>query len=187
MKLDFELVTARLLCRPYKSADLCALAEAVQSSVTELQPWVGWCQGTYDKHDAHAWIKASRQNWQNDTSYELALFERRSNQLLGSVSLNQLSSQLNAAELGYWIRTSAQQQGYATEACRAITRFAFHTLGLTRLEIVTHADNLASQHTALACQARFECTARNRIYDHGTPCDGIVFSLIPEDIHRKRS
>ncbi|UTV28723.1 GNAT family N-acetyltransferase [Photobacterium atrarenae] len=187
MKLDFELSTARLCCRPYKSVDLFALVDAVQSSVAALSPWVGWCHETYDQHDASAWINASRQNWQNDICYELALFERRDNQLVGSVSLNHLSPVLNAAELGYWIRTSAQQQGYATEACQAITRFAFNTLGLTRLEIVTHTDNLASQHTALACKARFECTARNRIYDSGTPCDGIVFSLIPDDIHLKRS
>ncbi|UXI02296.1 GNAT family N-acetyltransferase [Photobacterium sp. TY1-4] len=186
MKLDFELATARLRCRPYKSADLCALVDAVQSSVTALSPWIGWCHGTYDQQDAHAWIQASRQNWRQDLCYELALFERRNDQLIGSVSLNHLSPTLNTAELGYWIRASAQQQGYATEACQAVIRFAFNTLGLTRLEIVTHADNLASQHTALACQAKFECTARNRIYQHSTPCDGIVFSLIPEDIHPKR-
>ncbi|MCW8327288.1 GNAT family N-acetyltransferase [Photobacterium sp. SDRW27] len=184
MKTDFEIITTRLLLRPYKIVDLNDLLDAIQSSVTELSPWLAWCSDDYDQHDAYEWINASRQNWQNDVSYELAIIDQDTERLLGSISLNNISAMLNSAELGYWICTKYHQQGIATEACQAIAEFAFNTLGLTRVEIVTHTGNLASQRTALACQAKFECTARNRIYAHGKAYDGLVFSLIPEDIQR---
>ncbi|WP_299018202.1 GNAT family N-acetyltransferase [uncultured Photobacterium sp.] len=182
MKPDFELTTSRLLFRPYKSADLHALFDAVKTSIPQLSPWLSWCTESYDHDDAYAWINASRNNWQNDISYELAIFDRQSLQFIGAISLNNLSEQLNCAELGYWIKTDSQRQGFATEACKAIAKFAFSTLGLTRLEIVVHTGNLASQRTALACRAQFECTARNKIYTSGCAYNGLVFSLIPSDL-----
>jgi len=185
MKTDFEITTTRLLLRPYKIVNLNDLLDAVLTSVTQLQPWLAWCTDDYDQHDAYEWINASRQNWQNDISYELAIFDRQSEELIGSISLNNVSIILNSAELGYWIRTDYHQQGIATEACQAVAVFAFNTLGLTRLEIVTHTGNLASQRTALACKAKYECTARNRIYTSGKACDGLVFSLIPEDFQSR--
>ncbi|GAB3515774.1 GNAT family N-acetyltransferase [Photobacterium alginatilyticum] len=183
MNTDFDISTPRLVLRPYKIVDLNELIDAVRSSVSELSPWLSWCTSDYDQHDAYEWINASRNNWQHNISYEMGIFERHSGLLAGSVSLNNVSITLNSAELGYWIRSSFHRQRFATEACQAISEFAFSTLGLTRLEIVTHTGNLASQRTALAIQAKFECTARNRIFAAGKPSDGLVFSLIPQDLH----
>ncbi|KLV10813.1 N-acetyltransferase [Photobacterium ganghwense] len=182
MKSDFALTTPRLYLRPYKNADLLDLVDAVRESTASLSPWLTWCTPDYNQHDAHSWIHASAQNWLYDVSYEFAVFSRHNDAFCGSVSLNNLSSLVNSAELGYWIRSQTQRQGIATEACLVVSRFAFEQLGLTRLEIVTHTGNLASQRTALACHAKFECTARNRIMMHTQPIDGILFSLIPSDL-----
>ena len=182
MKTDYHLTSERLVLRPYKNADLFDLLEAIHHSQQSLAPWLPWYHDKYSQHDAHEWIHASHQNWVYDISYEFAIFERSSETFLGSTSLSNLSELTNSAEMGYWIRSSAQRKGYATEACRTIARFAFETVGLTRIEIVTHTGNLASQRTALATKARFECTARNRIVCQDGPVDGLLFSLIPSDI-----
>lgn len=182
MNTDYQLTSERLLLRPYKNADLLDLLDAIHHSQQSLTPWLPWCHAKYNQHDAHEWIHASLQNWAYDVSYEFAIFERATDTFLGSTSLCNLSELTNSAELGYWIRSSAQRQGYAKEACLAIAQFAFETLGLTRIEIVTHTGNLASQRTALATKARFECTARNRILTQSGPVDGLLFSLIPSDI-----
>ncbi|MGF1685758.1 GNAT family N-acetyltransferase [Photobacterium japonica] len=182
MKLDFELVTERLRLRPYKNADLFSLVEAIQDSHAALSPWLTWCTPQYNQDDAHEWIHASQQNWRYDISYELAIFERETDEFIGSTAISNLSEIGNSGELGYWVRESAQRRGFATEACVAVSQFAFQTLGLTRLEIVTHLGNLASQRTALACRAQFECTARNRIVMHDKAVNGLLFSLIPADI-----
>ncbi|GAL05129.1 GNAT family N-acetyltransferase [Photobacterium aphoticum] len=182
MKLDFELMTERLYLRPYKNADVLSLVDAIHTSQEALSPWLTWCTPDYDQHDAHEWIHASQQNWLYDVSYEFAIFDRETDEFVGSTALSNLSELGNSGELGYWIRESAQRRGFATEACAAISQFAFLTVGLTRLEIVTHTGNLASQRTALACRAQFECTARNRIVMHDKVVNGLLFSLIPTDI-----
>lgn len=182
MKTDYELLTERLLLRPFKNADLLALYDAIHHSQASLRPWLTWCSDNYTQEEAHEWIHASLQNWLYDISYEFAIFDRQSEDFLGSISISNISSQSNSAELGYWIKQDVQRQGFATESCMAITQFAFETVGLTRLEIVTHTGNLASQRTALACRAQFECTARNRIMMENKPVNGLLFSLIPSDI-----
>ncbi|PSW21138.1 N-acetyltransferase [Photobacterium sanctipauli] len=182
MKADFELVTDRLILRPYKNVDLLDLVEAIQQSDDTLSRWLPWCSAHYNQHDAHEWIHASQQNWLYDICYEFAIFHRDDDEFLGSISISNLSEITNSGELGYWIKSSAQQQGFATEACREAARFAFSKVKLTRIEIVTHLGNLASQRTALACNAKFECTARNRVIEDGHPINGLLFSLIPTDI-----
>ncbi|WP_318462446.1 GNAT family N-acetyltransferase [Photobacterium leiognathi] len=182
MKLDFELSTPRLTLRPFKNADLSDFLTAVHESTADLSPWLEWCDERFDQHDAHEWINASRLSWQTDFSYEFAIFNRFNDEFLGTVSLSAIIPMTNSANLGYWIRSSYHQQGFATEANTAAVQFAFQMLGLTRLEIVTHIDNYASQKTAKACNAQFECKARNRIFYHNKPLDGLVFSLIPTDL-----
>ncbi|WP_434144883.1 GNAT family N-acetyltransferase [Photobacterium leiognathi] len=182
MKLDFELSTPRLTLRPFKNADLSDFLTAVHESTADLSPWLEWCDDHFNQHDAHEWINASRLSWQTDFSYEFAIFNRFDDEFLGTVSLSAIIPMTNSANLGYWIRSSYHQQGFATEANTAAVQFAFQMLGLTRLEIVTHIDNYASQKTAKACNAQFECEARNRIFYHNKPLDGLVFSLVPTDL-----
>ncbi|CAG20779.1 GNAT family N-acetyltransferase [Photobacterium profundum] len=182
MKMDFELSTPRLILRPFKTVDLLAHLTAVQESTEQLSPWLEWCTPHYDQHDAHEWIASSRLSWQTDMSYELAIFDRFDDTFVGSVSISALIPMCNSANLGYWVRTSYHRQGIASEACLALAQFAFMTLGLTRLEIIVHPDNYPSQKTAIACNAQFECEARNRIFTHGKIHNGLVYSLIPEDL-----
>lgn len=182
MKLDFSLTTPRLLLRPYKTVDMQEHLTAVQESSEQLGPWLEWCYPEYNQHDAHEWISSSRLNWQTDISYELAIFNRHNDAFIGSITLSAMLPMCNSTNLGYWVRSSYHQQGVATEATIAVANFAFQTLDLTRLEMVIHTGNFASQKTALACHAKFECEARNRIFAHDQVSNGLVYSLIPEDL-----
>ncbi|MDX1301939.1 GNAT family N-acetyltransferase [Photobacterium sp.] len=185
MKLDFSLTAPRLVLRPYKPVDLQEHFAAVKESAEQLSPWLEWCYPDFTLHDANEWITFSRLSWQTDISYEFALFSRHDDTFIGSVTLSALLPMCNSANLGYWIRSSCHQQGLAREATIAVANFAFQELALTRLEIVTHTGNIASQRTALACHAKFECEARNRIFAHGQASNGLVYSLIPEDLMKR--
>ena len=44
-------------------------------------------------------------------------------------------------ETGYWVRKSAQQKGYATEAANALLRYAFGPLGMRRVAIAHGVGN----------------------------------------------
>ncbi|OAN18254.1 acetyltransferase [Photobacterium jeanii] len=181
MNLDYLYQTGRLILRPYKSADLFPHLEAVTESLPELSQWLEWCGEGYNQHDANAWLTTSRVNWRSDICYELAIFDRFDNTFIGSVSLYDLQATSNSANVGYWIRSRYHRQGIASEAIKVICRLAFLSLELTRLDIVVHPNNIASQRTAMSCGARYEGLLRNKIMMRGIPMDGQLYSIIPSD------
>jgi RimJ/RimL family protein N-acetyltransferase len=61
-------------------------------------------------------------------------------------------------EIGYWVRTNLQGQGYITEAVNGITAFAFSVLNAQRIEIRCDARNTRS--AAVAERAGFALEAR---------------------------
>jgi RimJ/RimL family protein N-acetyltransferase len=51
-------------------------------------------------------------------------------------------------ELGYWVAADARGRGVATRAVELLSRWARDELGLTRLEIRAHRDNVGSRRVA---------------------------------------
>lgn len=64
--------------------------------------------------------------------------------VIGGVSLHNWSKEHNRAELGYEVSRPYWRQGIASEAVRAVLRFAFEELRLHRVEAFPTMDNLAS-------------------------------------------
>ncbi len=112
-------------------------------------------------------------------AFGFALFDRKTEQFLGMVALNEFYHTFNMGSLGYWLRDDAQKQGYALEALDALVEFSFANLLLTRLEIVCDPGNTASHRLAERIGATYECLAQNRFIFDGKPKAGLVYSLIP--------
>lgn len=99
---------------------------------------------------------------------------------VGAAGLNQFNRAHNFCNLGYWVRTSAQRHGAGRAAIRALARFAFDELALTRVEIVVADGNHASLALARKAGAVHEGLARKRLRLHDGPVTAHVLSLVPE-------
>jgi RimJ/RimL family protein N-acetyltransferase len=99
--------------------------------------------------------------------------------LYGGISINQINVKHNFGVVGYWVRTSCQRRGIATQAVKLISEFGFKELKLTRLEIVIAEANQASQGVAERAGAVYEGIARNRLMIREHPINAAVFSLVP--------
>lgn len=69
--------------------------------------------------------------------------------LVGGIGLDRTVIERGQSELGYWTAPWARGRGVATAAVRALSDHAFRH-GLSRLELLTHWENSASQRVALA-------------------------------------
>ncbi len=176
------LLADGLCIRPFRIADTEAFADAVRESVATVGPWLPWCQPDYGTKEARAWIGQCAVRLNMGLSYDVGVFSEDGAALYGGVAINQIDHLHNIGNIGYWIRESAQRQGIATRAARAMAAFGFDTLKLTRLEIVAAANNVPSRAVAEKLGATFECVARNRLVVRGTPLAAAVYSLIPGDI-----
>ncbi|WP_087017307.1 GNAT family N-acetyltransferase [Thaumasiovibrio subtropicus] len=177
--MKWHLNSSRLHIRPLKDCDLYPFKDAVNASLETLSPWLEWCQSPFDTDTALQWVKLSQQHWIIGNSYELGLFLRHDDSLVGAVTIDCINTFFNQANLGYWIHQDHNGQGFATEAVEAIKAFAFEQLGLTRLELIIHPENCASIKVAHSVHAEQECLAKNRLYFKRRPVDAWVYSLTP--------
>ncbi len=172
--------TERLTLRPLAMTDATALLEAAVESLPELIPWMGWAHPQYDIDDAEAWITYAHEMWALNREFCFGVFE--GGRYLGNCGLDRADWTLRAANLGYWIRSSAVGAGFATEAANGLAAWAFRVHRLHRIEVVVMVGNERSERTALRLGATREGLARNKLTLHGEPKDATVFGLVPADI-----
>jgi RimJ/RimL family protein N-acetyltransferase len=170
--------------RRYVSHDVPRLYEAARESITEVYPWLPWCHAEYSVADAQCWVDSRDEAWAGGEAYEFVI-ENESAQFLGGCGLNQISGPHRAANLGYWVRSSAAGRGVATQAVRLLEDWAFRETQLDRLEIVASVRNEASIRVAEKCGAVREGIARERLLLHEKRHDAVVFSLLRSDWARR--
>jgi len=140
-----RLDTERLRLEPVSTFHVEGLHEAVINSRRELLPWMPWAREPSVEGGRFAAAR-SEGAWRDDREFHLVVVERNTGAVLGVVGLNREGG--SAAELHYWIRSDHTGVGLATEACRALIRWALTALGVKRLTLWAGRDNHASRRVA---------------------------------------
>jgi RimJ/RimL family protein N-acetyltransferase len=169
--------TPRLRLRPYvpgDAPDVQRLAgDPAVARTTLLIPH------PYPDGAAAAWIGTHAAQWTAQESLVLAITLRRSGELLGSIGLVfQVAHE--KADLGYWIGVPYWNQGYTTEAVRAVLDYGFRTLGLNRIEAHYMAHNPASGRVMEKAGLR-----REGLIPQGVKKDGVFRDVIFHGILRR--
>jgi RimJ/RimL family protein N-acetyltransferase len=172
----------RIALRRYVPEDIDALYAAVDESRAVIGRWMPWCHAAYGREDAAHWVNTREQAWAEGNELSMLIVDAASGSLLGSSGLNQFNRINGFANLGYWVRASAQRQGVASAAARLVASYAFGSVGLDRVEILAAVDNVASQRTAERVGAHFEGICRNRLKQFGGVADAALYALIPADL-----
>lgn len=168
--------------RVHRDSDAPALVEAVRESVDTVGRWQDWCHAAYDLDDARRWMDICRKDWLLGDGYEMLIVEAGGGRLLGGMGVNQRHSEQRFANLGYWVRESAQRQGIATRAGRLAIGFAFDMAKVERLEIVAAHDNLPSRRTAERLGGTFEGMLRKRLVIRDKSVDAAMYSVTRDDL-----
>lgn len=132
------IATARLALRPSTAAD-AARAFEIQSdqAVTRMLRMASFPP---DRAEIEAWFTDHPREWAAGEAYRFAaLLDGR---MIGLIDLDEIAD--GEGEIGYWFEQSSWGQGFASEAARAVVRFAFAEAGLLSLRSGHAADNAAS-------------------------------------------
>lgn len=125
--------TPRLQLRPMVPQEARELLAVVAASRAELGLFMGWPRDMHDIEHARRFVRIGREAWLLERTVRLGVFERETGALLGNVELDGVDLRRAQAEIGYWIRSDRARRGYATEAARAMLRYAFETLKLHKV------------------------------------------------------
>ena len=102
-------------------------------------------------------------------------------ELIGAVDLRIIDRENKCAEIGYMISYPYWGKGYATEAIRLLTGYAFDTMMLHRLQAVIFEVNARSSRVLEKCGFVREGVERQRYFRNGVWHTGIVFSIIESE------
>jgi RimJ/RimL family protein N-acetyltransferase len=153
-----------LVLRPARPDDADAIVAACQDS--EIPRWTA-VPSPYTRADAEAFIAAGAQECAAGKAINLLAVDPHDGRLLGSVAAMELDRAPGYGELGYWVAAEARGRGVATRAVRLLAQWAERELGLTRLELLVHEDNLASRRVAE--KAGFRDTGNLRVSPRAGP------------------
>lgn len=180
---DVQLTSDRLLLRAFHPDDVDVIYEAVRESLPELARWLPWCHPEYGRSETQEFLNQRGTAFRELGEHAFAIVDRETGRFLGATGVNQIDRHARRANLGYWLRTDATGNGYATEAALMVARWAFKELQLERIEIVAAIGNVASQRVAIRAGAVREGIARKRLRKGDLQHDAVVFSLIRSDLN----
>jgi RimJ/RimL family protein N-acetyltransferase len=172
--------TERLLIRAPRIGDGQILNEAIVESVPNLKQWLFWAQKLQTPQETEEIVRRSVARWILREDLWMLLFRKSDGLFVGRSGLHNIDWNTMRFEIGYWIRTSLEGQGYISEAVAGITTFAFDTLGAERVEI--RCDSLNERSATVARRAGYQLDATLRNNDMSTDMtvqrDILVFSLL---------
>ena len=134
----------------------------------------------YSPELAREWIATHPIEWEIRSSVTFAITRSPEGDLIGAAGLT-LDDGNRSTELGYWIGKPFWGQGYASEAARAVIRFAFEELGLNRVWAHCLTRNEASRRVLEKVGLEFEGIHRQAVHHRGRFEDLALFALLRED------
>ena len=93
--------------------------------------------------------------------YRWAVIEKQSGECIGQIAFFLVDTRNEFAEIEYCIGRAYQGKGYATEACKAVIRFGFETIGLHKVQICCRPKNIKSKSVIEKCGLKYEGTLRD--------------------------
>jgi ribosomal-protein-alanine N-acetyltransferase len=118
--------------------------------------------GFNDISDVRRYIPVLIQEYQNGNFRTLAIAEKISNELCGTITIDKHKF-IPRVELGYWISIPHRNKGYASEAVKAVIEYCFSKLVLKRVQAVHSIDNPASGRVLE--KAGMVCEGTLRLYN----------------------
>jgi ribosomal-protein-alanine N-acetyltransferase len=155
-----NLETERLILRPFRLSD----AKRVQllAGSKEIATYTNM-PNPYLDGVAEDWINTHESVFQDGKGAVFAITLKDNGELIGAISLININKTSNHAAIGFWIGVPYWNNGYCTEAGKAILRYGFTERGLNRLYASYMSSNYASGRVLEKLGMIYEGTQRQHI------------------------
>lgn len=156
--------------------------QAIEESIDDLKSWLHWAKDipSLGECEGRGFIECETFRKRDELSFYI--FTKDGQRFIGKAGLQRIDWSVPKFEIGYWIRTSCQRQGYATEAVQLLTQFAFNELKANRVEIRCDANNQRSRAIPIKLAFILEGILRNEaLTPDGRLRNTMVFAKTKDD------
>jgi RimJ/RimL family protein N-acetyltransferase len=177
-----ELRSDRVIVRPYHESNAQDVYEAIAESRDHLRPWMPFADAHQTVEETRDWIIHEMAKWLMRENLTVGVWEASTNRYLGGSGLHPRDWHIGYFEIGYWLRVSATDHGYMTDAVQLMIDYAFTSLAAQRVEI--RCDERNTRSAAIPRRLGFiqEAYLRNNTRSpDGQLRNTLVFSLIRAD------
>ena len=177
-----ELSTERLVLRGFETSDAVSVYAYAQSEKVA-------CMAGFAPHKS---VEESRLMVQKfmETDAHWAVVEKATGRVIGSISLQADGKRRleTARRMGYLLGEGYWGQGYATEACREILRYAFEDMGCTVISADLFPVNAKSKRVLKKLGFVPEGVIRHaRQLPDGTVSDLFTYSLLKSEYEAQKT
>jgi ribosomal-protein-alanine N-acetyltransferase len=166
--------------RPPRAGDYAEWRDLRARSRGFLQPWEPtWPADDLSRAAFKRRLTAYARDREAGLAYPFFVFRKDDDALTGGITLSNIRRGVaQMGSVGYWCGQAFTRQGHTLSAVRALTRFAFRTLSLHRLEAACIPDNEASRR--LLGKAGFveEGHAKAYLKINGVWRDHVLFGMV---------
>lgn len=120
--------------------------------------------------------------YENEDSYNWVIEHRESGQVIGSISVVEITETTDCAEVGYCLSDRFWGMGIMPEALNAVIRFLFDEVGVNRIEATHDVNNPNSGRVMEKCGLQFEGTMRQAGRNNQGIYDKVIRAILKEDI-----
>lgn len=173
----------RVMLRMPVSADYPEWARLRNDSRAFLEPWEpSWAPDELERSSWRYRLKRYRDDRARGSALAFFIFELRSGALLGGVTLGNIRHGVaQSGHIGYWIGEKYAGQGYMLDALGALTRHAFETMRLHRIEAACIPGNTRSIRVLEKAGFTREGLLRSYLKINGGWQDHYLYALIADD------
>ena len=166
--------------RPPRASDYAEWRDVRTASKTHLQPWEPtWPADDLSRMAFRRRLNAYARDREAGAAYPFFVFRNSDDALTGGITLSNVRRGVaQMGSIGYWCGKPYIRHGHTLAALKAISEFAFRTLGLHRLEAACIPDNAASRHLLEKAGFSEEGYARAYLKINSVWRDHVLFGLI---------
>lgn len=136
-----QFESERLIIRMPEMGDALDVFEALRNSLPALKPWLPFAQEEPELYKTEDNLRESIADFITRKDLRLHIFLKETGEFIGSTGLHRINWTIPKFEIGYWLDTKFEGNGYMTEAVQRLTRFTFEELGANRVEIRCDEEN----------------------------------------------
>ncbi|MBR6524822.1 MAG: GNAT family N-acetyltransferase [Clostridia bacterium] len=173
-----RIETDRLVLREMKMRDAASLFS--YCSDPAVSRYVLWDTYKYPSQ-ARDYIRSVRRQYRQGFPGTFAIELKETGRLIGTVGFMWINPEHRSCEVGYSLSRREWNKGYATEALKALNRYAFNDLHLNRVEAQYDVMNPASGRVMEKAGMHYEGTLRQRLNNKGRFVDVNIYAILQKD------